>query len=49
MEQFKVNDATGEVYEFSAEADAYVFIGNLNGRTEKEFFEEREARESQPY
>jgi hypothetical protein len=31
-------DQYGSVYEYSAEHDAYLFIGKLNGRTVGEFF-----------
>lgn len=40
MENFRVNHATGHVYEFDAQQNAFIFIGKLNGRTEEEFFYE---------
>lgn len=39
MENFRVDNETGNVYEFDAQQNAFVFIGKLNGRTEEEFFD----------
>lgn len=29
MEQYRINDQTGEVHELDAERDGYIYIGNL--------------------
>ena len=38
MEQFRIDEQTGSVYELNSRGDAYLFIGKLNGRTKKKFF-----------
>jgi hypothetical protein len=35
-------DQYGSVYEYSAEHDAYLFIGKLNGRTLAQFLADRD-------
>ena len=40
MNEYRINESTGEVYEWSDSAEAYIFIGNLNGRTERQFIED---------
>ena len=44
-EKFRFDHAYDSVYEYSAAAQAYVFIGKLNGRTEKEFIRDYEERQ----
>jgi len=39
IEQYRF-DQYGSVYEYSKENNCYIFIGKLNGRTEKEFLDE---------
>lgn len=41
MSKYRVE--SGSVYEYSAEHNAYLFIGNLNGKTKKQFIKEYEA------
>ena len=33
MEQFRIDEQTGSVYELNSRGDAYLFVGKLNGRT----------------
>ncbi len=42
MEQYR-EDGYGAVYELDNEANAYVFVGKLNGDTLEEFIEDYEA------
>lgn len=46
MEKYRINEATGECYKWSEKADAYVFCGNLNNRTKKQFIRDQENREA---
>lgn len=40
MEKYRTE--TGNVYEYDGDANAYMFIGKLNGRTLKQFISDRE-------
>jgi hypothetical protein len=44
MEKYRFDHAYGSVYKYSNDQKAYVFIGKLNGRTEKQFIEDYENR-----
>ncbi len=45
MEKYRF-DQYGSVYEYSKEQGAYIFIGKLNGSTEKEFIADYERYDS---
>lgn len=46
MDQFRIDEQAGNVYELNNRGEAYIFIGKLNGRTKNEFFRDLiEARE----
>jgi len=50
-EKYRFDHQTGSVYEYDAEAEAYVHCGKLNGRSEKEFlsdYEEQKHYNSDP-
>lgn len=38
---------SGSAYEFNASQNAYIFIGKLNGRTQKQFIREYEAEQAE--
>jgi hypothetical protein len=45
-EEFRT-DATGSVFRYSSEHQAYIFCGKLNGRTLKEFIERLKSMDDQ--
>lgn len=46
MEKFRF-DQYGSVYEYDKDLKAYVFVGKLNGRTQKEFISDlKELRQT---
>ena len=42
--KYRFDSSTGAVYAFDTSLDAYLFIGNLNGRTMRKFVQAYEAR-----
>lgn len=42
MEKYRFDHQYDSVYEYSEAAQAYVFIGKLNGRTDEEFVRDYE-------
>lgn len=45
MTKSKYRFENGSAYEFSASRNAYVFIGKLNGRTQKQFIRDYEQEQ----
>jgi hypothetical protein len=46
-EQYRVNEATSQVYKYDPKASAYIFYGNLNGRTLKKFLDDKAKAEDE--
>lgn len=40
MNTYRTDESDGKVYKWEESQNAYVFIGNLNGRTERQFIED---------
>lgn len=45
VDKYRLNDATGDVYEYDNNQKAYVFCGNLNNKSLAEFIIDKEESE----